>query len=68
MKVTSTKDRDPRGWIISVAYKVIVDEDIIKPLANSDALYASWVDVKSLKKEDLAFDHFEIITYALGMG
>lgn len=65
VKVTSTMDRDPRGWIISVAYKVIVDENIIKPLANSDALYASWVDVKSLKKEDLAFDHFDIITYAL---
>lgn len=63
VKVTSTKDRDPRGWIISVAYKVNVDESMIKPLANSDALYASWVDVKSLKRDDLAFDHFDIISY-----
>lgn len=65
LKITSTKDRDPRGWIISVAYKITVDEDIIKPLANSDALYASWVEVSTLKKEDLAFDHFNIIEYAL---
>lgn len=67
VKVTSTKDRDPRGWIISVAYKVNVDESMIKPLANSDALYASWVDVKSLKKDDLAFDHFDIISYVVGL-
>lgn len=67
MKVTSTKDRDPRGWIISVAYKVNVDESMIKPLANSDALYASWVDVKSLKKDDLAFDHYDIISYVVGL-
>ena len=68
VKVTSTKDRDPRGWIISVAYKVNVDEKIIKPRADSDALYAGWVDVKALKKEDLAFDHFDIISYAVGTG
>ncbi|MBD5541672.1 MAG: radical SAM protein [Lachnospiraceae bacterium] len=67
VKVTSTKDRDPRGWIISVAYKVNVDENMIKPLANSDALYASWVDVKSLKKDDLAFDHYDIISYVAGL-
>lgn len=65
VKVTSTKDRDPRGWIISVAYKMIVDESIIKPLANSDAHYAGWVDVKSLKKDDMAFDHFDIISYVV---
>ncbi|MBD5543701.1 MAG: radical SAM protein [Lachnospiraceae bacterium] len=65
VKVTSTKDRDPRGWVISVAYKVNVDESMIIPLANSDALYASWVDVKSLKKDDLAFDHFDIVSYAV---
>ena len=67
VKVTSTKDRDPRGWIISVAYKVNVDESMIKPLANSDALYASWIDVKSLKKDDLAFDHYDIISYVAGL-
>ena len=65
IKITSTKDRDPRGWIISVAYRAEVDENSVKPLANSDAIYASWVEISSLKKEDIAFDHYDIIKYAL---
>ena len=65
VKVTSTKGRDPRGWVVSVAYMVTLDESLIKPVANSDALYASWVDVASLNAEALAFDHYEIINYAL---
>lgn len=64
-KVTSTKGRDPRGWIISVAYMVEVDEEQVKPVANSDAIYANWVDVDSLEKDTLAFDHYDIIKYAL---
>ena len=63
VKVTSKKGRDPRGWIISIAYKVNIDENAVKPLANSDAIYASWVDVKTLQKEDLAFDHYDIISF-----
>ena len=64
VKVTSTKGRDPRGWVISVAYRIIVDEKAVKPVANSDAIYASWVDVNSLKEDDLAFDHYDIIKFA----
>ncbi len=65
VKVTSTKGRDPRGWVVSVAYSVCLDENAVKPVANSDAIYASWVELKTLKKEDLAFDHWEIIDYVL---
>ena len=65
IKVTSCKDRDPRGWIVSVAYKVCIDENSVKPLANSDALYANFVEIKTLKPEDMAFDHYDIIKYAL---
>ena len=65
IKVTSSKDRDPRGWIVSVAYKVCIDENSVKPLANSDALYANFVEIKTLKPEDMAFDHYDIIKYAL---
>lgn len=64
-KVTSTKGRDPRGWIISIAYKIIVDERAIKPRANSDALYASWVKLSTLKKDEMAFDHYDIIMEVL---
>ncbi len=65
VKVTSTAGRDPRGWVVSVAYKVCVDEGIIKPRANTDAIYANWKEVKSLKKEEMAFDHYDIIQYAI---
>lgn len=65
VKVTSTKGRDPRGWVISVAYKVCIDETSVKPLANSDAIYANWHEINDLTKEQLAFDHWEIIKYAM---
>lgn len=67
LKITSGKGRDPRGWIISAAYMVIVDEKCINPRANSDALYANWVNVDSIEKDDMAFDHFEILQYALNL-
>ena len=65
VKVTSTKDRDPRGWIISVAYLLELDEALVKPVANSDALYARWMEIASLDKDRMAFDHYDIIQYAL---
>ena len=65
VKVTSTKNRDPRGWVISVAYALELDESKVKPIANSDAIFATWVDVSSLEKEKMAFDHYDIIQYAL---
>ncbi len=65
VKVTSTKDRDPRGWIISVAYLLELDERLVKPIANSDALYARWVDVSSIDKDRMAFDHYDVIQYVL---
>ena len=64
IKVSSERGRDPRGWIISVAYRIMIDEMLVRPIANSDAVYASFVDVRSLKKDDLAFDHYDIIRYA----
>jgi len=51
--------------VISIAYKVVVNENDVKPIANSDALYANWVDVNSIKEDNMAFDHFEILNYSL---
>lgn len=65
VKITSTKNRDPRGWVISIAYKIVVNENDVKPIANSDALYANWVDINSIKEDNMAFDHFEILNYSL---
>ncbi len=65
VKITSAKGRDPRGWVISAAYMVTIDENSVTPLADSDALYAAWYNVADLTPEDMAFDHIDIIKYAL---
>lgn len=65
VKITSTKGRDPRGWVLSVAYMVMVNESKMNPLANSDALYARWVEIASINNEDMAFDHLEILNKVL---
>lgn len=63
-KVSSGKGRDPRGWIVSVAYKVVLKEDV-KPLANSDVILCKWYDIDQLPTLNLAFDHEQIIAEAL---
>ncbi|MEE3313823.1 MAG: radical SAM protein [Treponema sp.] len=65
VKITSTQNRDPRGWVISVAYEVVIDENDYKVVANSDALYANWFSIDSIKEDSMAFDHYEILKYSL---
>ena len=67
VKITSTQNRDPRGWVISVAYKVVIDENDYKVVANSDALYANWFSIDSIKEDSMAFDHYEILKYSLAI-
>ena len=60
----SDKDRDPRGRYVTVAYLYVL---IKKPELNVDTRevrIAKWVDYFQLKEEDLAFDHYKIITDA----
>jgi 8-oxo-dGTP diphosphatase len=57
-------DRDPRGRVITVAYFAIIPSD--RPLresGGSDATQASWFPIDELP--ELAFDHTEIIQYAI---
>ena len=53
--------RDPRGWIISVVYSAESDETTSGISAGDDALYVKWYSISSLKKEEMAFDHYDII-------
>lgn len=54
--------RDPRNHVVSVAFFGMVDENIVAKAAD-DAKEAKWFSVKELTK--LAFDHDEIINFAL---
>lgn len=56
-------NRDPRGWVVSVAYYALVAPDQHHLLATTDARRAEWFPVNKLPK--LAFDHEEILKSAL---
>jgi 8-oxo-dGTP diphosphatase len=54
--------RDPRGRVISISYFALISADRTLS-AGSDAAEASWWQMKELP--NLAFDHEEILSYAL---
>ena len=55
--------RDPRGWVVSVAYYALVSPDKHTIQASTDARQARWFPADSLPR--LAFDHAEILNTAL---
>ena len=55
--------RDPRTRVITVAYFALVSADKLQPQAASDAEELAWFSIYSLPY--LAFDHAEILDYAL---
>ena len=59
----SDPDRDPRTRVITVAYLALVPPEATKHRAGDDAAEARWFGIASLP--ELAFDHQEIIDYAL---
>ena len=76
--VFSRPGRDPRGWVVSVAFASVVDASRLTVQAGDDAAEADWYDValeadglklydqgESLDLSELAFDHEEVLIKAL---
>ena len=58
-----TPGRDPRGHTVSVVHYAFVNPQDHTVAGGDDAEEAQWVYVKDIK--DLAFDHMEILDFAL---
>lgn len=73
--IYSKPGRDPRGWVISAAYKAYVNKEDVLVKAGDDAAKARWFTIMPdftlvsgdlhLTLDDLAFDHKDIIKDAL---
>ena len=55
--------RDPRGWVVSVAYYALVSPEQHPAQAATDAREARWFPVNEVPR--LAFDHARILAMAL---
>lgn len=58
-----TPGRDPRGRTVSVVYYAFVDAQAHAVKGADDAAEAKWVRVKDITT--LAFDHMDVLRYAL---
>lgn len=60
--------RDPRGHVITLAYRIQVDEDAV-PKAGDDAASATFMNLQKVidfgEEGKIAFDHYDIIKDAL---
>ena len=76
--VFSKPGRDPRGWVVSVAFAAVADAETLHVQAGDDAAEADWYDIAlteagltlgfhgtSIALAELAFDHEEVLTKAI---
>lgn len=61
--VFSEPGRDPRGWVVSVAFCTIVNVKDTSIQADDDAADAQWVPLTQIR--EMAFDHKKILEKAL---
>ena len=78
--IFSKPNRDPRGWVVSVAFVSVVDAGLLNIQAGDDAAEADWYDVsfgaeglklayqgEDIALSELAFDHEEVLIKALNV-
>ncbi len=58
-------DRDPRQRIISIAHYALINATNQQLTTSKHASEVEWVEIKEAFKRDLAFDHKDIMHYAL---
>jgi 8-oxo-dGTP diphosphatase len=63
LRTFGTPGRDPRGRVITVAYVAVLEGSCPAVNGSDDAAEARWFDITDLPP--LAFDHGEIVRYAL---
>ncbi len=61
----SDPERDPRGWIVTVAFAAWVNMKETKPIAGDDAKNVKWFSLD--KMPPLAFDHAIILNKAISV-
>ena len=64
LRTFSEPNRDPRTWVITVAFTALVASDTLTLRAGTDAAEVAWFRVDALPSP-LAFDHNAILAYAL---
>ncbi len=64
LRVWSEPNRDPRTWVITVAFTALVASDTLTLRAGTDAAEAQWFPVNALPSP-LAFDHDAILADAV---
>ena len=57
--------RDPRGRVITITYFALINSEKLHLEASTDVSDAQWFDVNNNHLPELAFDHKEILNYAL---
>jgi 8-oxo-dGTP diphosphatase len=58
-------ERDTRGRVASIAYVALVRSDHLSLVAGSTVVNAEWVPVRQALREELAFDHAEMLGAAV---
>ena len=65
LQTIGNKDRDPRGWSLTVVYFALVAHDAVNPAAGKSVSETRWLTVNGDNSiTQLAFDHDQILSLA----
>lgn len=65
LKTYSARGRDPREFVVTVAYYALVKKDQYIIKGGDDAAEARWFSIDEIPDLELAFDHAQIISDAI---